>query len=330
MTAPLPHFNLTRPRDVAAAVAALCDHRGSRCIGGGTDLLVNVRHGLDRPECLIDLAGIDELSGVEMTDAGLRIGAATSLATLARMPQIAEQYRALVDAASGIAGPGHRAMGTVGGNLCLDTRCIYYNQSEWWRSANGYCLKLKGDICHVAPQGQRCHAAFCGELAPALMVLDAEVEVAGSEGRRRIPMADLYTDDGRAHLTLVAGELVVAVHLPAARSPSRYAKVRTRGAIDFPLAGAAVALSIDRTGAVASLRVGLTGTNPRPLLLDGTAEFVGHVLDDEALQRLDRLVRRQTAPMRTTIASAHYRRIAAAALVRRLATELRMPPGPVP
>jgi 4-hydroxybenzoyl-CoA reductase subunit beta len=312
---------------VAAAVSALIEHPDSRCIGGGTDLLVNIRHGLAHPEHLIDLSAIDELSGIEITDTGLHIGASTTLATLARTPLIAERSRALADAASGIGGPGHRAMGTVGGNLCLDTRCIYYNQSQWWRSANGFCLKFKGNTCHVAPQGQRCHAHFCGELAPALMVVGAEVEIASRGGRRRVPVAALYNDDGRAHLTLAGDDLIVAVHVPAARSPSRYAKVRTRGAIDFPLAGAAVALLSDRAGTVTSLRVALTGTNPQPFLLEGTEDFIGQVLDDEALLRLDKLVQRQVAPMRTTTASAHYRRIAAAALVRRLATELRAPLG---
>ena len=147
------------------------------------------------------------------------------------------QYRALAQAAAAIAGPGHRVMATVGGNLCLDTRCIYYNQSEWWRSANAYCLKNRGDICHVAPQGQRCHAAFSGDLAPALLVYGAEVDIAGPQGQRRIALSDLYVEDGKAHLALAKGELVVAVHLPAPPPPSAYEKVRVRGAIDFPLGG---------------------------------------------------------------------------------------------
>jgi 4-hydroxybenzoyl-CoA reductase subunit beta len=322
MTQSLPAFDVVRPSDVAAAVTALHAHAGARCLGGGTDLLVNIRHGHERPGHLVDLTGIDELSGATASAAGLRIGASMTIAALAQLPLIVERYRALAEAALAIAGPGHRALGTVGGNLCLDTRCIYYNQSEWWRHANGYCLKRNGDTCHVAPQGTRCHAAYCGELAPALLVLGAEVEIAGHDGRRRMPLAGLYGNDGRAHLTIAADELVVAVYLPPDPPPSRYAKARLRGAIDFPLAGAAVALAIEH-GKVRSLRVGLTGTNSRPLLLEGTDAFVGHTLDDAALQQLDKLVQRQVEPMRTTITSAHYRRLAAAGLVRRLATELR-------
>jgi 4-hydroxybenzoyl-CoA reductase subunit beta len=244
-----------------------------------------------------------------------------TLAALATEPLIREHYAAAAEAADAIAGPSHRSMATVGGNLCLDTRCIYYNQSEWWRKANGYCLKHRGDICHVAPQGQRCHAAFSGDLAPALMVLGAEVEIAGPAGRRRIPLADMYAEDGRAHLKLADDDLLVAVHLPAGAPPSAYRKVRVRGSIDFPLAGVAVALAVAE-GRIATLRVALTGTNACPFLLEGTGGLLGAALDEAALGRLDKLVQKQVQPMRTTLASANYRRLAAAAIARRLAGQL--------
>jgi 4-hydroxybenzoyl-CoA reductase subunit beta len=212
-------------------------------------------------------------------------------------------------------------MGTVGGNLCLDTRCIYYNQSEWWRSANAYCLKNGGDICHVAPQGKHCHAAFTGDLAPALLVLGAEVSIAGTQGHRRISLSELYVEDGKAHLTLADGELIVAVHLPSDQPPSAYAKIRARAAIDFPLAGVAATLASSGTKVV-SLRLALTGTNSRPFLLAGTEAFAGRPVDEKMLQEIDRLVQKQVQPMRTTIASANYRRVAAAALARRLTASL--------
>ena len=321
MTLPLSDFRLARPRDVQAAVALRGEKGSSRFLAGGTDLVVNLSHGFDTPALLIDLSAIDELRELAVTEQGARIGAGTTLAALSDSPAIRERYRAVAEAAATIAGPGTRALATVGGNLCLDTRCIYYNQSEWWRRSNGYCLKHRGDICHVAPQGQHCHAAFSGDLAPALMILDAAVEIAGSAGRRSIPLANLYVEDGRAHLTLGDDEFVVAVHLPPDPPPSNYAKARTRGAIDFPLAGVAVALAAEN-GQVATLRVALTGTNSRPFLLEGTDAFVGRALDEAALRRLERLVQKQVQPMRTTIASAHYRRLAAAALARRLAADL--------
>lgn len=314
-------FQVARPRDIEAAIALRSENAQSRYIAGGTDLMVNIRRGIRQPDLLIDLSGVDVLNEFEITGAGARIGAGVTLARLAADPGVRERYRAMAEAAEAIAGPSHRTMATVGGNLCLDTRCIYYNQSEWWRHANHYCLKNRGDTCHVAPQGKRCHAAFSGDLAPALMVLGAEIEILGPAGRRRIPLSDLYVEDGRAHLKLAPGELVICVRLPAAPPPSAYAKVRLRGSIDFPLAGVAVSLAM-AGDAVSEFHVGLTGTNSRPFLLEGTESFLGHPLDEEALARLDKLVQKQVQPMRTTLASANYRRLAAAALARRLAARL--------
>jgi 4-hydroxybenzoyl-CoA reductase subunit beta len=321
MSAPLSKFRLAQPKTVKEAIAARLNHPGGRFIAGGTDLLVNMRRGISSPDLLVDLSGIDELAEIETNGHGVTIGAGVTIATLARNAVIATQYRALAQAAEAIAAPGHRIMGTVGGNLCLDTRCIYYNQSEWWRNANAYCLKNRGDTCHVAPQGQRCHAAFTGDLAPALLVFGAEIDIAGAQGRRRISLSGLYVEDGKAHLTLADGELIVAVHLPSDPPPSAYAKIRARAAIDFPLAGVAVALAASGTNVV-SLRLALTGTNSRPFLLAGTEAFAGRSVDEMLLQEIDRLVQKQVQPMRTTITSANYRRVAAAALARRLTASL--------
>jgi 4-hydroxybenzoyl-CoA reductase subunit beta len=321
MTAPLPDLQVTRPLDAVEAVAARHRFPDSQFIAGGTDLVVNMRHGIRNPNTLIDLSGIDELSRIEVRDSGVGIGAGVTIATLLQQPIVKSAYPAIADACEQIAGPGHRVVGTVGGNLCLDTRCIYYNQSEWWRSANGYCLKHRGGICHVAPQGQRCHAAFTGDLAPALLVLGAEIEVINTTGRRRIPLGDLYNEDGRAHLRLSKDDLLVAAHLPPPSAASAYAKIRVRGAIDYPLAGVAVALA-GSGGVIASLRIAITGTNSRPFIVVGTDELVGRPIGEQALQKIDRLVQKQVQPMRTTVASAHYRRLAAAALACRLTKRL--------
>lgn len=325
MTMPITQFRIERPRDIAGALAARLNHENSSYLAGGTDLLVNLRHGINAHALLIDLSGIEELTGIDSSGKGLRIGSAVTIAALAAA-SLPEPYCAITQAAASIAGPGHRTLATVGGNLCLDTRCLYYNQSEWWRQANGYCLKRRGDICHVAPQGERCHAAFTGDLAPALMVLDAQVEIAGAMGLRRIPLSDLYREDGRDHLTLAPGEILVALHLPAQTLHSAYRKVRLRGAIDYPLAGVAVALAM-QDGALGTLKIGLTGTNSRPLLLTGTDALSGKPLADDVLQTIGRLVQKQVQPMRTTMASANYRRLAAAALAQRIVAELAATEG---
>ncbi len=321
MTAPIPITKFVRPHNVAEAIAVRSENVDSRFIAGGTDLMVNIRHGIQSPAALIDLTGIEEIAAINVSDSEIRIGAGVTIAALARHTQIEALHPAIVQAAEQIAGPGHRAIGTVGGNLCLDTRCIYYNQSEWWRRANGYCLKRQGEVCHVAPQGRHCHAAFTGDLAPVFLALDAEVEIAGFSGRRRIPLGEVYVEDGRSHLKLADDELIVAVHVPIRPLRSAYAKVRIRGAIDYPLAGVAVALAADR-GLVTSLRIGITGTNSRPFVLAGTDDMRGRPIDEKALQDIDRLVQKQVQPMRTTITSAHYRRLAAAALARRLTAQL--------
>jgi 4-hydroxybenzoyl-CoA reductase subunit beta len=321
MNALMTGLRLAKPCDIAEAIAMRVEHPDSRFLAGGTDLIVNLRRRIGRPQLLVDLSGISALTESKTDEFGLVIGAGVTLAALVRDPVIGRQYRALAQAAAAVAAPGHRNMATIGGNLCLDTRCIYYNQSDWWRNANSFCLKYGGDTCHVAPQGQRCHAAFCGDLAPALLVLGAEIDVAGIDGNRRLPLSQLYVEDGRSHLAISNDELLVAIRLPAGPPPSAYAKVRQRGAIDFPLAGVAVALTTaDRT--VASLRIALTGTNSRPFLLAHTERFAGRTIDEALLYEIDRLVQQQVRPMRTAIVAANYRRIAAAAVARRLITRL--------
>lgn len=325
MTTLMPRLQVTHPRSIEDAIDLRRARPDSQFVAGGTDLLVNMRHGIRQPRVLIDLSRLDEMAAIRIGNEGARIGAGVTIAQLAGDSTIAARYRAVTEAAEKIAAPGHRAIGTVGGNLCLDTRCIYYNQSAWWRGANRFCLKHLGETCHVAPQGQRCHAAFTGDLAPAFLVLGAEVEIAGAVGRRRVALSDLYIEDGRRHLALADDELVLAVHLPAVAPPSTYAKVRLRGAIDYPLAGVAVALATAGR-MVASLRIAVTGTNSRPFLLEGTEALHGRPLDERALQTIDRLVQKQVQPMRTTIVSAHYRRLAAAALARRLTASLHTGP----
>jgi 4-hydroxybenzoyl-CoA reductase subunit beta len=211
-----------------------------------------------------------------------------------------------------VAAPGHRSAAMLGGNLCLDTRCVYYNQSEHWRRSNAYCLKYGGDTCHVAPQGKKCRAAYSGDLAPALLVLEAQVETTA----RAIPLEELYRDDGAAHLTLGAGEIVVAVRIPAPKGRSGYAKARGRGAIDYPLAGVAMALAM-RAESIAHIRVALTGTNSRPFVLTGTDSLTTAKIED-AGPLLMKLVQKQAGPVRTTVTAADYRRQAAAILARRL------------
>jgi len=319
---PIPEFQLLRPATVAEA-ATLLQRPGARLVAGGTDLLPNLRRGLVDPRCLIDLTPMAGFDAVETHQGQWRLGAGVTLATLERHAGLAQALPALVQAASQVAGPGHRSAATLGGNLCQDTRCIFYNQSAWWRAANGGCLKFEGDTCHVAPQGRRCHAAYQGDLAPALLAYGAEVEIVGTETRHRRPLADLYRDDGAAHLTLGATEVVAAIHVPAQGHGqlSAYRKVRMRGAMDFPLAGVAVALRLDG-GVLAELAIGVSGTNSHPLRLQGTDALLGQAVDGPLLEALGKLVRKQVSPMRSTVTPSNHRRLVAVAITQRLVREL--------
>lgn len=319
MSAPLPDFTLAHPQSVKEAVAERLAAPSARYLAGGTDLIVNMRRGLVDADMLIDLTGIAELTTLSAGKAGLTIGAGVTLAALAAEAALAD-YPAIAQAASLIAGPGHRAAATAGGNLCLDTRCLYYNHSDWWRRSNDYCLKYRGDVCHVAPTGDKCRAAYCGDLAPALLVHDAEIEVAGRDGRRRLPLAELYHDDGAAHLTLAPEELLVAIRLPSGPRRSAYEKVRVRGAIDFPLAGVAVAI-VD-SEKPSRLKIAVTGTDSRPLLIDGLDGLNAGQLGEAEFVQIDKAVQKQVSPLRTTMVAGHYRRLAAATLARRLAARL--------
>ncbi len=320
----LPEFTLQRPASLAEAVALLASEPAARLVAGGTDLLPNLRRGLEQPRLLVDLSGLAGFDGVDAAaDGSLMLGAGATLATLASHAMIASRLPALADAARAAAGPGHRSAATLGGNLCQDTRCVFYNQSEWWRASNDYCLKRGGDTCHVAPQGARCHAAFSGDLAPVLLALGAQVELQSAQGGRWLPLAELYQDDGAAHLRLAAGELLVRVQVPPlpAGLVCGYRKARVRGSIDFPLAAVAVALRLSE-GAVASLQVGLSGTNSHPLLLAGVDALVGQRVDAALLARVGKLVQQQVSPMRSTATPSNYRRQVAALATQRLLREL--------
>jgi len=332
----LPEFELVRPKTLDALLAARAAHPRSNLLGGGTDLIVNIRRGIVAPKVLIDVNGIAELRGITASAHELTIGAAATLAELAAHPMVVRHYPALAQAAAHIAGPTQRNMGTVGGNLCLDTRCIFYNQSEWWRDANHHCLKTTGTVCHVAPKSPGvCFATFSGDLAPALLILDAEVDIVGPEGRRTIPLANLYIGyarqdepvtesrgDGKYYLALRPGEIVTGVrakNTPALRSA--YDKIRIRRSIEYPVTGVAAALRRDGD-TLTDLRVAFTGTNPRPVRLTGTAQLCGGALDARVFAGLDALVRDQIMAMKTTFTPGHYRRRVAGVLVRRLVQRL--------
>ncbi len=319
----MPDFDLHRPTAIEEAVKLHNETEGALFVAGGTDMIVNVRRGIEQPAALIDISAISELQEIVEDDDGLHIGAAVTLETVSQDARVQKDFTAVAEAAAAVAGPTHQSYGTVGGNLCLDTRCLFYNQSEWWRKSNDYCLKKNGTVCHVAPGGKRCFAAFSGDVAPAALVHNAEIELVGPNGRRRIPLTDLYRNDGMDHLAIEQGEFLTVLHLPESQAgiPSTYEKARVRGSIDFPLAGAAVWVK-HSSGTIEELRIALTAVNPYPHLIKGLEKFSGTELDDVALDEIAEMVQSQAKPMRTTTVKPWYRRRVVGAIARRLTTQM--------
>ncbi len=320
----LPNFKLHRPKDLSSALKLKSNEPHSRYLAGGTDLVVNIRRGIEQPKNLIDLTSIEEVQEIEETKSGLAIGSGVTLNRVRDSAVVQESYPAVADAAKAIAGPTHQQYGTVGGNICLDTRCLFYNQSEWWRKSNDYCLKERGEICHVAPGGKRCFAAFSGDLSPALLVHGAKVEIFGKNGAQEMDLKNIYKNDGLDHLNLQEGEFVTRVILPksTANQKSRYKKSRIRGSIDFPLAGTAVRISLDKKKTVSEISIALTAVNPYPQIVSGLEKLMGKKIGKVELNMVQEMVQKQAKPMRTTTVSPWYRRRVVGSISKKLVNEL--------
>ena len=307
----LPQFKLLRPRSVAEAVEFLARHSPDvQVIAGGTDLIPSMRQKLFAPRYVLDIRGVAELRDIRRTPAGVEIGALTTLTQIERSALVRELYPVLRQAAATVASPVLRNMGTIGGNICLDTRCLWYNQSLAWRKGCGFCIKKDGDLCHVAPGGDFCWAAFSGDTPPALLCLDAEIEIAGPQGTRRVLLRDVYTGDGDQYRKLEKNELLTRVFLPAAMAGYHgvYRKLRLRGSIDYPLAGVAVALKRSN-GHIADARVALTAVNPAPVLVKGVTEALsGQPFTEELALLVGDLAARSAKPLTTSVLTPEYRR----------------------
>jgi len=282
-----------------------------RLLAGGTDLIPSMRQKLFEPEYVLDLRGIADLRGIRpQPDGGAEIGALTTIRSIERSEFLRAHYPVLTEAAATVASPVLRNMGTIGGNICLDTRCLWYNQSLTWRKGCGFCIKKDGDLCHVAPGGTKCWAAFSGDTPPALLCLSAEIEIASPEGTRRIALANFYTGLGDSYRKLRPNELVTRIFLPASSADYKgvYRKLRVRGSIDYPLAGVAVALKRSDDH-ISDARIGITAVNPAPLLVRGATELLeGQAMDEALAEAAGDLAARVSKPLTTSALTPEYRR----------------------
>ena len=323
----LPPFRYHRPRTVDEAVGLL-DRWGSRAlpVSGGTDLIPNMKHRLFTPDHLIALKQIPGMRGFRREGSALVIGGAETLASVARHPEVRRRFPSLAAAAGQVAGPQLRNMGTLGGNICLDTRCTYYNQTEFWRDALGYCLKKDGDVCHVTRVGKKCVAAHSADTPPVLMTLGATVELAGPEGRREVGLNDFFLADGIWNSRRKPGEIVTRVRVPFPSRDSRaaYTKLRQRRSIDFPLLSVAVSADFQRSGRTCQIMGVVTALGARPRLLTGWARIaLGRPLSNEVIEALAERAYRQCHPLENAIVDADWRRAMVPVQVRLALRALR-------
>lgn len=310
----LPVFAWLRPHSLPEALAMFGEApEASLWIAGGTDAVPNLKHRLHEPKRVISLAGVRELHYVREDAEGMHLGALITLRELSEHARVRAGYPALAKAASLVASPQIRNMGTLGGNLCLDTRCTYYNQTFFWREALGFCLKKDGTKCHVVPQGKRCVAAHSSDVAPVLIALGAEVEIAtppglagGTAGLRRIAVDAFFVGDGVHNNVLQTGELVTRIIIPAASQGLRagYQKLRPRGAIDFPMLSVAAA-GRTHDGAFTQLRIVVSALGAKPRVLGQLdALALGRLADEAAFAAIAQAAYKQCHPL-TNIAYDH-------------------------
>jgi len=316
----LPTFTYHRPKTLAEAVRIKGAHGpAAMYVAGGTDLYPNMKRRHQTPSHVVSLQDIRALHAVTVRpDGGVTIGAMARLSLLERHPHLLRHFAAFTHAVSEISTPLLRNMGTIGGNLLLDTRCTYYDQSFEWRESISFCLKKDGDICWVAPGSPRCWAVQSSDTVPLVCAMEAEVELVGSDGTRRQPAGELYRDDGIQYLTKKPEELLTALHLPApGRWKASYLKLRRRGTFDFPVLGVGACLWFDGSKIVkANVRLGGAGSFAIPAT-DSERLLVGNELTDEVIAAAGSASMKPARTMDNTDLDVYWRRKVAPVFVAR-------------
>jgi len=300
----LPEFRFLQPKTLAEVAAILANEENVRVVAGGTDLWPNMKRRHQKAQTVVSLMRLPELRGIQ-ANGELRLGATTILSDIEMDPRVRERWPALATAVASISSPPLRNMGTIGGNVCVDTRCTYYNQTEDWRRSIDYCLKAEGTICWVATSSPTCLAHSASDSAPMLCALSASVRLVSKDGERVIPIEGLYNDDGINYLAKRPDEIVTDILVPgasdSARCRSAFWKLRRRGTIDFAVLSAAVALWTDPAGVVLNARIYLGAVGSQPVPATESAQFlIGKPLTAETIAEAARLARKPAYPMDNT------------------------------
>jgi 4-hydroxybenzoyl-CoA reductase subunit beta len=321
----LPLFRYETPRTVSEAATILSgEGPQAMLIAGGTDLLPNMKRRQQTPRTVVALRGIDELR--QLTNgSGMTLGAGLTLTQLTRDASVQRQYPGLWQAAVQVATPHLRNMATLGGNLCLDTRCTYYDQNYEWRKAIDFCMKKDGETCWVAPSSSRCLAVSSTDTAPMLMALGARVRLVSAGGEREITLDELYANDGINYITRRPDEILTDVRLDGAEGwSSNYWKLRRRGSFDFPVLSVACAGKLAGDGTVESLRLVLGAVASSPMNCTEAADtLLGKKLTDGAIEEAAKLACKLAKPMDNTDYTLHWRKRVAAEFVSYALRELR-------
>ena len=300
----LPKFRLHQPATLAEAASILAtEGEGARLVAGGTDLWPHLKRRHQKAGEVVSLSRLHELRAVE-SNGDLHLGAMATLTSVERHAAVRERFPALAAAVGWISSPVLRNMGTIGGNVCLDTRCTYYNQNEEWRQSISYCMKAEGKICWVAPSSPRCWAVQSADSAPMLVALGARVTLVSTAGERQIPIAALYQDDGMAYLTKQPDEIVTSIVVPgasdAAHGRTAFFKLRRRGSHDFGVLSIAVALWMEGAR-VRHARVVLGSIASLPSSAEDVAQaLIGHRLTPETIAAAAVQARSAATPMDNT------------------------------
>lgn len=321
----LPPFRFCAPTELEQVVQLLAEvGAGGALAAGGTDLYPNMKRLQVTPPLVIGLRGVRELKGIARGAGGeLVIGAGATLTEIERNPLVRAQFPALVEAIPLISTPPLRNMGTLGGNLCLDTRCHFINQSPFWRKAGDSCLKGVGDVCRVAPGSSRCWAITSADLPPLLIALDARIRLVSARGAREMPLHELYRDDGIQYLAKAPDEILTRVILPPSEGVrAGYFKLRRRGSFDFPSLGVAAALRLNADGSCASARVVLGAVTSKPLDMPQAQTLVGEKISAEAVARAAEAMALDARPLQLTDFTSSYRKQMIAVYASRLLNQL--------
>jgi 4-hydroxybenzoyl-CoA reductase subunit beta len=293
--------------------------------------MVNLRFRLSKPAVVIDLKGLTELESIRRGEGGgVAIGSMATLESLSKSPLVLAECPPLAEADRLVAVPAIRYKATIGGNLCQDTRCIYYNQSEFWRSGQKPCFKMGGKLCNAVEKGRRCQAVYQGDLGPVLLAMGAEVKIVSTKGERIIPLAEFFTGRGEKPNVLKPGEILSEVRIPSSRGAAgAYEKLRVREGMDFPMAGAAVMVKANRSGAIEKVKMVLGAVGSSPIEMGKVPGLLeGKKLTDELLSAVSQEATARALPATNLAMNADYRRkmageLAARALSRALASAQR-------